>query len=381
VKICLIALYSPYGDNPFTRLADILSIFKPLTDEVVLIAPNLPETVKHFNRVRPINIKHTNHLHRMPSRVLRHLMVQLTISWHLLRVSQQIDLVFWGISAHMLTIPMLVTKLLRKQTVLYLSFKSTEVLTREFGAKGFLLPRIYQVLEKVSYALCDIIVANSTDILDQPQLIKYKRKAYPVACPIRFIDTSLFKITRPMTQRPKRVGFIGRLSEEKGVLNLIKAIPLVLEQHNDIEFSIIGDGRQSEEMKETIARDHLANRVKTIGWLPHAELPRYLNEMQLLVLPSFTEGLPTIALEAMACGTPLLATPVGGVPELITDGETGFIMADNSPQTIAQGIIRALSYPGLEEIVSNAHSLIDKEYIYEATVERFKKLFAQLNMV
>ncbi len=199
-----------------------------------------------------------------------------------------------------------------------------------------------------------------------------------MACPIRFIDTSLFKITRPLTQRPKRVGFIGRLSEEKGVLNLIKAVPLVLDRDNNIEFTIIGDGPQNKEIRELVARDHLANRVKTTGWLPHAELPEKLNEMRLLILPSFTEGLPTIALEAMACGTPVLATPVGGVPELIKDGETGFIMADNSPQTIAQGIIRALSYPGPEEIARNARSLIDEEYTYEATVERFKKLFARL---
>jgi glycosyltransferase involved in cell wall biosynthesis len=112
--------------------------------------------------------------------------------------------------------------------------------------------------------------------------------------------------------------------------------------------------------------------------MPHGELPEYLNEMQLMVLPSLTEGLPTVAIEAMACGAPVLATAVGGVPELIEDGETGFILEDNKPQTIARGIIRALGCKNLDDMVRQAHRLIEKEYTLEAAIERFRELLADL---
>ena len=379
MNVCIIAFYVPYGDNPETRLSDILHIFEPLAEETFLITENVSQDVKPNNRVHIINIKYTSNSRLMLVRALRQLTAQLTISWHLLKLSRRVDLVFWGISAHVLTIPMILTKLMRKKTILFLAFKSSEVLTEKFGARGFILPQIYKVLEDASYSLCHIVVGMSTGLLNQPQLGKHKDKIFPTPCPVRFIDTNLFKVSKQLKQRPKQIGFIGRLSEEKGVVNLIKAIPLVLEKQGDLEFTIIGDGPQNEEIREMVEKYNLSTVVKLTGWVAHDELPNCLNELQLFVLPSFTEGGPVTVPEAMACGTPVLATPVGYVPELIRDGETGFILEDNSPECIAEGILRALDYPNLDEVVRNAHRLIEKEYTYEATVARYRKLLANLS--
>ncbi len=378
MKICLVAFYTTYGDNSLSRLSDMFNIFEPLTEEIFIITENFSKDMGLGEKIHLINIKYSSNSRLMPVRVLRQLVAQLTISWHLLKLSRQVDLVFWGISAHVLTIPMILTKLMRKKTILYLAFKSSEVLTEKFGAGGLILPRIYKTLETMSYSLCSTIVANSTDLLGQPQLIKHKSKLYPVASPIRFIDSSRFKINESIKQRARRIGFVGRLSEEKGVFNLIKAIPSVLDWRGDCEFIIIGDGPQYKEIVEMVKKDNLSKAVKFTGWLPHDKLPDHLNEMQLLVLPSLTEGLPTIAMEAMACGTPILATSVGGVLELITDGKTGFILEDNSPQAIARGIIRALGYPNLDEVVRKAGDFIEREHSYEAATDRFRELLTGL---
>ena len=76
----------------------------------------------------------------------------------------------------------------------------------------------------------------------------------------------------------------------------------------------------------------------------------------------------------MACGTPVLATLVGGVPDLIKDGNIGFIMEDNSPECIAKNVMRALEHPDLERIVENARALVEREFTYEAAVERYRKI-------
>ena len=125
-------------------------------------------------------------------------------------------------------------------------------------------------------------------------------------------------------------------------------------------------------------RENRDNKFTFVGWIPHDELPKYLNQLKLLVLPSYTEGLPNIMLEAMACGTPVLATPVGAIPEVIKDEETGFILKNNSPECIAENVMRALEHPNLGEIVNNARNLIERKYTYEAAVERYRWMLGKI---
>ena len=127
------------------------------------------------------------------------------------------------------------------------------------------------------------------------------------------------------------------------------------------------------------SKENLNNKVELTRWIPHDELPDYLNELKLLILPSYTEGLPNIMLEAMACGTPVLATPVGAIPDVITDGETGFILENNSPECIAENVMRALNHHDLEKIVKNARELVEKEFTYEAAVKRYRAILKELS--
>ena len=151
---------------------------------------------------------------------------------------------------------------------------------------------------------------------------------------------------------------------------------MVVETRDEAKFLIGCDGQLRGQVEEDANK--LNNKAKFVGWIPHDELPEYLNVLKLLVLPSYTEGLPNIMLEAMACGTPVLATPVGGVPDVINDGETGFIMEDNSPASIAENVIRALNPPDFEEIAQNARALVEREFTYEKAVERYRNILDSL---
>ncbi|MDI6867848.1 MAG: glycosyltransferase family 4 protein [Methanoculleus sp.] len=98
----------------------------------------------------------------------------------------------------------------------------------------------------------------------------------------------------------------------------------------------------------------------------------------LLVLPSYTEGLPNIMLEAMACGTPVLATPVGAIPDVIIDGKTGFIMENNSPECIADNVVRALEHPDLEQIAEAGRRFVEENFSFEKTVENWKEILQNI---
>jgi glycosyltransferase involved in cell wall biosynthesis len=133
-----------------------------------------------------------------------------------------------------------------------------------------------------------------------------------------------------------------------------------------------------ELIKASLQEEDLTARIDLPGWISHDDLPTYLNQLRLLVLPSYTEGLPNIMLEAMACGTPVLATPVGAIPDVIIDGKTGFIMENNSPECIAENVTRALNSPDLERIAENGRRFVEENFSFEKTVENWKGILQNI---
>lgn len=175
------------------------------------------------------------------------------------------------------------------------------------------------------------------------------------------------------------VGYVGRLSKVKGILNLIEAMPFVLKGRVDTSFVICGEGGLVNEVEKIIKAEGVEAHVRSIGWVAHQDVPQYLNELKLLVLPSFTEGLPNVILEAMACGTPVLATRVGAIPDIIKDGETGFLLKSNDPKHIADKIVELLNKPELLEKVSeNAYEWVRQNFSKEKTIKLWQEILQQL---
>ncbi len=221
-------------------------------------------------------------------------------------------------------------------------------------------------MQNIIYRLSDRIILYSKRLIKEWNLEKYQHKISITH--EHFLDVDKFKIKNKIDERKNLVGYIGRLSEEKGVLNFVKAIPEIIKEKDNLKFLIGGDGGLRDEIEKYINEKNLNNKVKFVGWISHNELSNYMNELKLLVIPSYTESGPIIALEVMACGTPILATRIGHVLENVKDGETGFIMENNSPECIARNVIRALSHPNLEQVAKNARILIETEFTYEKAV-------------
>jgi glycosyltransferase involved in cell wall biosynthesis len=125
---------------------------------------------------------------------------------------------------------------------------------------------------------------------------------------------------------------VGNLVELKGVNIAIEALAQVA----DATLLIAGEGPQGHELRQLAERLGLGSRVRFLGAIPHAELCNYYNVADALVHPSSREGMPNAVLEAIACGTPVVATPVGGIPELITSPEAGELMRERSPEALVQ---------------------------------------------
>jgi len=300
-------------------------------------------------------------------RVTNHLLTQVKISRRLCSVARRVDVWIFFFGGSVLLLPMLTAKSLRRAVLLALPGSASEDIRAQVGN---FMSNLAAGLARINYALCDGIVVYSESLVTQWHLQKYRAKVF--VAHKHFLDFDRFMAQTPLDERDDVVGYVGRLSLEKGITRFMEAIPKVLDMRANTTFFVAGEGQAGPQIEEYAA--HRKNELSFADWIPHDELPQHLNRLKLLVLPSFTEGLPNIMLEAIACGTPVLATPVGAVPDVIKDGETGFIMADNAPACIAENIVRALNHPSLEQIARDARALVEREFTFEKAVAAYREI-------
>lgn len=143
---------------------------------------------------------------------------------------------------------------------------------------------------------------------------------------------------------PKVIVCVRRLARRMGLENLISAFAEVAAQHPDVHLKIGGQGPIRSELEQQVQAAGLADRVHFLGFIPEAQLPTTYAAADLSIVPSSAlEGFGLISLESLACGTPVLVTPVGGLPDTVKDLSSKLILEDTSVPAIAKGLHAWLS--------------------------------------
>jgi len=141
---------------------------------------------------------------------------------------------------------------------------------------------------------------------------------------------------------PNSLFFLGRLEERKGIDFLIKAIPIVKRELSDIHLFIGGDGALRPYLENYIKNNHLNNNVHLLGTVGDSELNEWYNNVTVVIVPSVFEGFGLTAIEAMACGTPVIATDVDALRDVIEDGANGLLVQYNDVETLSDKILYLL---------------------------------------
>jgi glycosyltransferase involved in cell wall biosynthesis len=161
-------------------------------------------------------------------------------------------------------------------------------------------------------------------------------------------DTSIFyprdraeaRLRVGMSPRTKSIVFVGRLVPLKGLRELLEGLPQVAARIPDVEFTCIGEGPLGEELRARAAREDLAGRVRFIPAAKPPEIAEWMAAADLTCLASYTEGCPNVIVESLACGRAVVATNVGGIPELVHQ-TNGVLVKPHSPDDLARGLIEA----------------------------------------
>jgi len=355
------------------RVDELVAILSHFTKTILVITDGYDSTC---GDVRIIPIKSTKHSSFL-SKVIEQVFIHIQLLRVLFTMRNEIDVLLFFLGGIEFTIPLAFAKCLDIKCFVVLTglgnVKRIQPLKERGGAQQYgelTRLRLSTVFERLSFRFSDKLIVLDESLIDQANLSRYRKKT--ALAHRHFVDFDEFQMKDDVEQRANVVTYIGRLHEEKGVLNLVQAVPKVLAKREDVQFVIIGEGQLDGELRSYVASHGLSQNVTLEGWVPHNELREFFVTSKLLVLPSYTEGLPHALLEAMACGTPVLATPVGAVPKVIQDKETGFLVPDNSPDRLAESILSALAYPHLSRIASKARMLVQSEFRYESVIKMWR---------
>jgi glycosyltransferase involved in cell wall biosynthesis len=245
--------------------------------------------------------------------------------------------------------------------------------------------RLYEAIDRLHLRWMDRVVCVSEAQAARvrpggvrPDRLRVIRNAVD---PERFYDPEPHfrtKLLRCFKQPPARVvGAAGRLSPEKGFGVLVAAAERVWKREPSAGFVLFGDGPCRARLQRQIQAAGLAGTFVLGGF--RADLDRLLPHLDLLALPSFTEGLPNVVLEAFAAGVPVVASAVGGVPEVVEDGANGYLVRAGDADALADRICRAFeSEDRLRDMGLNGRQRVHDDFTFAAQARQYQRLFEEL---
>ena len=181
-----------------------------------------------------------------------------------------------------------------------------------------------------------------------------------------------------LTKPPPIVLYLGRLTQSKGTYDLIKAFPYILEKTPAAQLWLCGDG-EVEQVTQLINQHSWGKQVRLLGWVTGELKEQVLQQSWLLALPSYNEGLPLAILEAMAYGLPVISTPVGGIPEAVVDGVTGYLVTPGDVEAISEKAQQLLTDQELlQRMGKAARRRIQEHFEVKRVIEQIISVFEAL---
>lgn len=214
--------------------------------------------------------------------------------------------------------------------------------------KGFFTGKMYEAIEKIVLKRIDKVII--VDIKTKNYyLTKYPWLANKIILiPVGFdsnkfkpLETSAMRRNYGFTNNDKIILYVGRLMREKGLDLLLKAYKKTKDELKNVKLMIVGDGQCNEKLKALAVKLNVADVIFT-GSIEPDGIPEIMNCADVFVLCSLYEGLPTVVLEALACGVPVISTDVGDVHKIVKDGVTGYIVKKRTEEELKNKLISVL---------------------------------------
>jgi glycosyltransferase involved in cell wall biosynthesis len=172
------------------------------------------------------------------------------------------------------------------------------------------------------------------------------------------------------------IGFVGWLLPIKGPEYLLKAMAHIWPDHPDVSLVMVGKGELDVDLRSQALKMNANGRIRFLGW--REDIHEIMPLFDLLVLPSLNEGMGRVLVEAMAAGKPVVASEVGGIPDLVKHGETGYLVRPADEKALANGIRKILNDPERAKQMGQRGKEYCRQFSLEAMIEKLDDLYADL---
>jgi L-malate glycosyltransferase len=250
---------------------------------------------------------------------------------------------------------------------------------------GVMWSRPQRLMLRGAFHLSDCIVANS-EAARGGLIAEEKLPASRVRVLWNGVDLNRYSSNGHSAQKRRELGYssdellvgtISNLRGEKGHRTLLEAVAIIVKRIPRARFLLVGTGELEAELKQTVQEKGLTKYVSFLG--RRADVPELLGAMDLLVLPSSSESLPNVVLEAMSVSRAVVASGMGGCNELIESGRTGQLVPPQNPEKLADAVIRLLEQPQLREEMGKAgRRRAETEFDIRVAVKRLEAIYDEL---
>lgn len=244
--------------------------------------------------------------------------------------------------------------------------------------KNYLLQKIGCYVMKKSDRIRVISRAIFNQVLNQG-ISELKIRLVPLR-----VDLNLFNPTADVRKKVDKagttiIGYIGRLVDGKGLEDLLQSISNLKSQIIDFKVLIFGEGILEKKLKKIAKNLKISNKIEWRGFVPYSKVPRALAQIDIFVYPSWHEGFGRSIMEALAMRKAVVATRVGGIPDLVKDGENGFLVEPHNPEMLAKKIDELIQDKDLREKFGIAgREWVSKNYEWDNGIKKFADLFLEL---
>lgn len=263
------------------------------------------------------------------------------------------------------------------------------------STKGLSKNKFYEWADYISHKFIDTVVLVNKGMMNNPKLKNRKGVNYNIInngipvhnkqfkdstiyLPIQTIQKAqLYRTIKDFCNKGFTIGTIGRLSAEKGYDTLIVAISILRKKGINARLIIIGEGGQRNYLENITSQHELSNHILMPGYIQDAK--HYIPFFNVYVNSSLTEGLPITLLEVMQAKVPIIATKVGGIPNVLRDGDAGLLVFPCKPYSLANAIMRIYHNKDLaEKMIQKAYNRVSAHYSSKIMASKYLNIYKEL---